>query len=152
MALTEVRRPYEFLVRWNKDGVMSGAHVAFRNVILRDGVVINDQNEPPMPVTVGGMNGFPLADLLNETQSAAITRAEVAEVERDAALAEAEATAKQLAEATTALAERDESLASLQRQLADATALAGTEAAKVADLRQAVAVKDGQIAILTREA
>jgi len=62
MALTEEKRPYEFLARWDtKTGLLSGAHVGFANVVLRDGVFVSELIENVQPV---GDNGFPLTDIL----------------------------------------------------------------------------------------
>lgn len=63
MALTEEKRPYEFLARWDtKTGTLAGAHVGFSNVVLRDGEFVSEAIENVQPV---GNNGFPLADIMD---------------------------------------------------------------------------------------
>lgn len=73
--LTEVIRPYEFLARWDtKTGVLSGSHVGFSTIILRDGVFVTEQVNPVQPV---GAAGFPLTDILNILQIDALTALEI---------------------------------------------------------------------------
>lgn len=76
MALTEERTPYEFLARWDRDGKLSAAHVAFRTVIKRDGAVVSEVAEGPQPVSIGKGAGFPLADLLDQVHITAVTKVE----------------------------------------------------------------------------
>ena len=73
MALTEDRKPYEFLVRWDENGNLKGAHIAFLDLILKDGVIINRIPSTPECVAVGvGQEGFPLANILQELQISAL--------------------------------------------------------------------------------
>ena len=77
--LTEITRPYEFLARWDtKTGTLSGSHVGFSTIILRDGVFVTEQINPVQPV---GAAGFPLADILNILQIDAIKAMDVAKAE-----------------------------------------------------------------------
>lgn len=88
------KHPYEFLVRWNATGGLSGAHAQFRYVTLgEDGTPIGEFIGAAEPVAVAEAAGFPLADILSSLQIAALA-------ERDAALSERDALAKRLAELT----------------------------------------------------
>lgn len=58
------KHPYEFLVRWDQQGMLSGAHVIWRYV-MRDGdVIVTESLSLAEPVAVGLSGGFPLADIL----------------------------------------------------------------------------------------
>lgn len=89
--------PYEFLVRWDKDGKLAGAHVQWRYVTM-DGVkVVAEGVTNPETVDIGDGKGFPLQDILSQTQTDAL--AQLAQAE--ARLSDAEASL------TAALAARD---------------------------------------------
>lgn len=104
MALTETRRPYEFLARWNpQSGAFSGAHVQWIDVIERDGVHVGAT--PTKAFGVGEAQAFPLADIL-------------AQMHTDA-LAELDARAAQIAALTADKAAADQALAAAQAQVAD---------------------------------
>lgn len=65
--------PYEFLARWDQDGRLAGAHAQFRYVTLAgDGSVVGEFTGPAEPVAVAGNAGFPLADILDGLQIAAL--------------------------------------------------------------------------------
>jgi hypothetical protein len=67
------KRPYEFLVRWDRDGRLAGAHAQFRYVtVVDDGTVVGEFVGPAEPVAVAGGNGFPLSDILDAVQIAAL--------------------------------------------------------------------------------
>ena len=92
--LTEITRPYEFLARWDtKTGMLSGSHVGFSTIILRDGVFVTEQVNPVQPV---GAAGFPLADILNILQIDAITAMDAAKAELSAEKAAHNATKAEL--------------------------------------------------------
>lgn len=64
--------PYEFLVRWDRQGNLAGAHAQFRFVTTDEaGTVIGEFVGPAEPVAVAGANGFPLAAVLTQEQIAA---------------------------------------------------------------------------------
>ena len=65
-TFTETRTPYEFLVRWDKDGKLSGAHVAFCDTVKKDGEVIQQTPCAVQAVAVGTQAGFPLAEILDQ--------------------------------------------------------------------------------------
>ncbi|WP_372400539.1 hypothetical protein ABMY26_35935 (plasmid) [Azospirillum sp. HJ39] len=85
------KQPYEFLVRWDTEGRLSGAHAQFRYITLdKDGMPIGEFIGAAEPVAAAGATGFPLAEILSPLQIAALA-------ERDAALAERDALAERLA-------------------------------------------------------
>ena len=63
---TEVRTPYEFLIRWNQDSTISGAHVGFLDTVLRDGKVLTQKQNNVESVAMGLQEGFPLSDILDQ--------------------------------------------------------------------------------------
>ncbi|KAA0593711.1 hypothetical protein J2848_006741 [Azospirillum lipoferum] len=68
--------PYEFLVRWDQQGNLAGAHVQFRFVTTDEsGTVIGEFVGPAEPVAAAGANGFPLAAVLTQEQIAAFAGA-----------------------------------------------------------------------------
>ena len=78
------RLPYEFLVRWDHTGRLSGAHAQFRYVTTApDGAVIAEAVGAAEPVAVAGAEGFPLADILSEAHAAALTSLAEVTAERD---------------------------------------------------------------------
>jgi hypothetical protein len=67
-VFTENRTPNEFLVRWNKEGVIQGAHVGWLDTVLKDGVVLSQTETNVESVAVGLSDGFPLTDILTQLQ------------------------------------------------------------------------------------
>jgi multidrug efflux pump subunit AcrA (membrane-fusion protein) len=116
-----ITRPYEFLVRW-RDGVISGAHVGFEDVIVEDGAVIGAVQQNVQAVDIGLGKGFPLAEILGQIHIDALT-------ERDAAIAERDA---QIAEREAAEIAKDAAIAEKQALIAQAE----TQAAELQELRQ----------------
>ena len=115
MSITKTQTPYEFLARWDATGKLAGAHVGFLERITDGAEVLSERALPVQPV--GGDHGFPLADILSQLQADALTSAEAARAERDAAqaakaTAESERDAAQAAKAA-AESERDAALAEL---------------------------------------
>jgi hypothetical protein len=85
-------RPYEFLVRWGADGTLSGAHCQYRYVTTDEtGAVIGDFIEPAKPVALAAQAGFPLSEVLNAVQVAALAARDAAIAERNALALELEA-------------------------------------------------------------
>ncbi|PWC40465.1 hypothetical protein [Azospirillum sp. TSO35-2] len=77
-----MKLPYEFLVRWDQQGNLAGAHAQFRYVTTDEaGTVIGEFVGPAEPVVVAGANGFPLAAVLTQEQIAAFAGAEPEPVE-----------------------------------------------------------------------
>lgn len=110
MAITEQRKPYEFLVRWDElTGSLKGAHIQFYDALLRDGARISGQ--PSKAYGVGEGAAFPLTEILTQVQIDALAELDV----RAATIATRDATI------TTLTAERDAAqarIAELEAQLA----------------------------------
>jgi len=66
-VFTETRTPYEFLVRWNQDSTLSGAHVGFLDTVLKDGEILSQKQNNVESVAIGLQEGFPLDDILEQT-------------------------------------------------------------------------------------
>ncbi len=81
MAIVEHSSPYEFLVRWNPDGTISGAHIGFRTQLIKDGVVVLESADPVKAVALADTEGFPLGDILGVTQIAALKTIEAKQLE-----------------------------------------------------------------------
>jgi hypothetical protein len=67
-VFTEERTPNEFLVRWNKEGLIQGAHVGWLDTVLKDGVVLSQTETNVESVAIGLSDGFPLVDILTQLQ------------------------------------------------------------------------------------
>jgi hypothetical protein len=63
---TEVKTPYEFLIRWNNDGTISGAHIGFLETVLRDGEILTQKQNNVESVEIGLNEGFPLSNILDQ--------------------------------------------------------------------------------------
>lgn len=167
MALSEFRHLYEVLVRFNDQGAYQGAHVQYLEGVKRDGVVIQAQPGPAMPLalaeggdqtTLAAVLGDAVASALDASTSALAsaasreedaTRAIQAAEDAVAAAQEAEGSAKTaLAEAIDALAAEREALAAERAALAEVrAALAESQAtAKVLAERLAAAAPTEGIA------
>jgi hypothetical protein len=80
-VFTENRTPNEFLVRWNSEGVIQGAHVGWLDTVLKDGVVLSQSETNVESVAVGLSDGFPLVDILTQLQVDFILERETSMVE-----------------------------------------------------------------------
>jgi hypothetical protein len=67
-VFTEERTPNEFLVRWNNEGVIQGAHVGWLDTVLKDGVILSQSETNVESVAIGLSEGFPLTDILTQLQ------------------------------------------------------------------------------------
>jgi hypothetical protein len=67
-VFTENRTPNEFLVRWNNEGLIQGAHVGWLDTVLKDGVVLSQSETNVESVAIGLTEGFPLTDILTQLQ------------------------------------------------------------------------------------
>jgi hypothetical protein len=63
---TEVKTPYEFLIRWNNDGTISGAHIGFLETVLKDGEILTQKQNNVESVEIGLNEGFPLSNILDQ--------------------------------------------------------------------------------------
>ena len=65
--------PYEFLVRWDRDGGLAGAHAQFRYVTRDvDGNVLGEFVGAAEPVAMAQAAGFPLEQILGHALTAAM--------------------------------------------------------------------------------
>ena len=87
MAINETQQPYEFLVRWN-NGVITGAHVKYKTILDRDGVVFQETEGPALPV---GTEEYPLLDILTKMQIDALVSIDSLTAELTQAKANADA-------------------------------------------------------------
>jgi len=80
-VFTENRTPYEFLIRWDNNGVIQGAHIAFLDTVLKDGEIINQTQTSVESVAIAEQVGFPLADVLSQLQIDALKQVDVLNAE-----------------------------------------------------------------------
>jgi hypothetical protein len=87
--MNAVTKPYELLIRWGPDGKLLGAHVQWSTIVTDDsGELIASYPGNVVPVAITpDQQGFPLADLLSEAQTDALT-ALTAEQQKSAVLEE----------------------------------------------------------------
>lgn len=78
------KHPYEFLVRWDQDGKLVGAHIQYRYVTRAGVDVIGEFLGPAISVTLKGEDGaFPLSEILSDIERGAL--AKVTKVEQEKA-------------------------------------------------------------------
>lgn len=66
------KTPYEFLVRFKKNGAISGAHIKFFETISEGGVVLLEREGMAQPVETAYEAGFPMSMVLNAVELGAI--------------------------------------------------------------------------------
>lgn len=76
-------QPYELLIRWDQTGVISGAHVQWREVFTEDEEVIAERLLDAQPLDVGVEGGFPASEIIGN----ALTDALASLAQRDAEIA-----------------------------------------------------------------
>ena len=81
-VLTEVRNPYEVLIRWGQNGEIQGAHIAWLDSVLKDGAVISQTPTNVESVAIGLVEGYPLADILNQITIDLLVKNEEIEAEK----------------------------------------------------------------------
>ena len=79
----ETKTPYEFLIRWDNNGVIQGAHIAFLETVLKNGEVITQTQSSVESVEIAGQLGFPLSDVLSQIQIDALKQIEVLKSENE---------------------------------------------------------------------
>jgi hypothetical protein len=62
----EQRTPYEFLVRWNPDGTISGAHISWLDTLYKDDEILTQSPTPVESVAIAEQEGYPLNDVLSQ--------------------------------------------------------------------------------------
>jgi hypothetical protein len=95
---TETRTPYEFLVRWNQDNTISGAHIGFLDTVLKDGQVLTQKQNNVQSVALGLQEGFPLSDVLEQVLIDALLLIETLQSDNTALKSEVETKDKEIAE------------------------------------------------------
>ena len=130
--------PNELLVRWTEEGVLSGAHVKYMEVVREDGRIISGTQGNAIPISAAG--DFPFQQFLPDIQAGAIASAERAWAETAAAKEQARKDVE-AADFRAGEAEKKQALAehALARESTIATALAAEVAALRAALLQAQA-------------
>jgi len=88
---TEIRTPYEFLVRWNPDSNISGAHIGFLDTVLKDGEILTQKQNNVESVAIGIQEGFPLVDILDQVLIDALILIETLKSENSILKADAKA-------------------------------------------------------------
>lgn len=69
--------PHEFLVRWNDEGKLQGAHIVFLGKVLdSNGKVLAAQPMPPQAIALGQSEGFPLSEVLDQLHITALVEIE----------------------------------------------------------------------------
>lgn len=82
MILEEKKIPYEFLIRFNNEGRVNGAHIAYTETIIKDGQIIHSKQTDPQAVTLGIDEGFPLEDILGELNVLNVKEIELLQYEK----------------------------------------------------------------------
>ena len=95
---TETRTPYEFLVRWNQDSTISGAHIGFLDTVLKDGEVLTQKQNNVQSVALGLQEGFPLGDVLEQVLIDALLLIETLQIDNAGLKSELETKDKEIAE------------------------------------------------------
>lgn len=62
----EQRTPYEFLIRWNSDGSISGAHVSWLDTLYKDDEILTQNPTTVESVAIAEQEGFPLNNILSQ--------------------------------------------------------------------------------------
>ena len=62
----EERKPYEFLIRWNTNGTISGAHISWLDTVYKDDEILTQTPTPVESVAIAEQEGFPLNDILSQ--------------------------------------------------------------------------------------
>lgn len=82
MTKSDVKVPYQLLIRYDDLGRPRGAHVEHRRVVTLDGEVLKDE---PLPAEPLSLDNFPSSDIIGSVARDAILRAQ----DLEAAVAEA---------------------------------------------------------------
>ena len=80
-VFTETSQPYEFLIRWDNNGIIQGAHIAFLDTVLKDGEIITQTQSSVESVAIAEQVGFPLADVLSQLQIDVLKQVDVLNAE-----------------------------------------------------------------------
>ncbi|WP_044563845.1 hypothetical protein [Azospirillum sp. B4] len=73
MTFQTTRLPYEFLARWGTDGKLQGCHVQWRYIVSDGTTTVAESLSEAQTVT--SATTYPLSDLLDQIQLAAVVAA-----------------------------------------------------------------------------
>jgi hypothetical protein len=104
---TETRTPYEFLIRWNQDNTISGAHIGFLDTFLKDGQVLTQKQNNVQSVALGLQEGFPLSDVLEQVLIDALLLIETLQSDNAGLKSEVETKDKEIADLKEAATEKE---------------------------------------------
>jgi len=111
---TETRTPYEFLVRWNQDSTISGAHIGFLDTVLKDGEVLTQKQNNVQSVALGLQEGFPLGDVLEQVLIDALLLIETLQIDNAGLKSELETKDKEIAELEASATQAAKEIANLK--------------------------------------
>jgi hypothetical protein len=111
---TESRTPYEFLVRWNQDSTISGAHIGFLDTVLKDGEVLTQKQNNVESVAIGLQEGFPLGDVLEQVLIDALLLIETLQSDNAGLKSEVETKDKEIAELEASATQAAKEIADFQ--------------------------------------
>jgi hypothetical protein len=111
---TETRTPYEFLVRWNQDSTISGAHIGFLDTVLKDGEVLTQKQNNVQSVAIGVQEGFPLSDVLEQVLIDALLLIETLQSDIAGLKSEVESKDKEIADLQEAATQAAKEILDLQ--------------------------------------
>lgn len=143
MALTDEKIPYEILIRFGKDGKPQGAHVQYRRLVVLDGEILKDEEQPAEPLSI---DNFPASSIIGDTATSALARVNDVEgmLRQAQAAVTSERSMRQKAEGV--IMDRDESIkiaaqnyAELNRDLEKAGEQVKALLARIAELEKAQA-------------
>lgn len=136
MALEERTRPYETMIRHNRDGSIGSQHRKMYE-LLRDGVVIQEMEMPPEQLDGAGLDAVLGQAFVQATAQITAQAAQIASLQ---------------GQVSTITMQRDEALAqrnNLQADVENRVAVIAERDATIADLHEYIAILLGQIEQLT---
>jgi hypothetical protein len=143
MTIEKRTRPYELLVRWGPNGI-SGAHAQFIEELVEGDQVLQARPGDPIPLSLAGDAGFPLADVMHEAHVDSIGGA--------AAMAsELSALREGLRKANAQLQDAQGALVELERQLQDAQGALVELERQHENTRSSLSTALAKIALLSEE-
>jgi len=99
--LTDVRVPYEILIRFGAAGAFVGAHAQMRRIVTLDGEVLRDEVLPATPLATAGFDTSEImtgaAQSAMDEATALVAHLVAVTADRDMLLAERDALAAELA-------------------------------------------------------
>lgn len=135
MAITKTIKPYEFLARWcEKTGELKGYHFMNIEVVADGGQILAATPLPAMNVSAAAAAGFPMEAILDAQTIAALQSVEIAQAEKEAAIAARDALA----------AEKSQVEAEMATLLNDAVAAKNAAQAQLLTAQQRITELEGE--------